>query len=227
MATVKFAPHIMTVRGSVGNLTYSKNRPGHFMRERVIPRTSQTLSQLRQRQRHANAVDRWRNTLSDAQRVVWNDLALLTVFRSPTCNAYHPSGFSLYVRANVFRRVCSQAFEDVPDTVAAALPPTMTMGADAIPGESYVTADADWHDGKTGRIIFYSSPDLDQSVYYYRGPWVAKVNFAIALLGGLPLLISTIGALPVGKRRWFAIKALYGTQGTIITWRQHTFWDRN
>lgn len=225
MATLKLAPHIMTVRGHVGNLVYSMNRPGNFIRERALPRYSQTLPQLNQRSRHAIVVDYWRNTLNDAQRIVWNDLALVTVFRSPTCNAYHPSGFSLFLRANVFRLSISQAIVAVPDTVAAALPSTITVGAGAMAGHPYITADANWHDGKTGYLKWWHSPFVSQSTYYHKGPWPLTSNTTIITLDNLPYFFGSANPIPDGQRCFYKFKAFYGTQGTIITWPQHTHMD--
>lgn len=227
MANVRYAAHIYDIRGSIQNLTHSRNRPGGFLRERVVPRDPQSLLQLYQRGTHAAMVDYWRSTLTNAQRIVWNDLALATTFRSPTCAAYHPSGFSLFLRANVYRVSIGEAVAPVPDSVAAAAPPTFTFGSGAQPGETYITADGDWHDGKTGKFTLAHSYELSQSIYYWRGKVLARASFNIADLAALPLLVGIGYPITAGSRFWIRAKAYYGTLGTIITWPQHAYWDRN
>jgi len=227
MASIQFAAHIETIRGSIGATTFSRNRPGNFIRRHVIPRDPGSLAQLVQRQHHATMLDRWRNTLTNDQRIVWNDLAMATSFRSPTCRAYHPTGQSLYLRANVFRRALALAPVDVPDTVAQATPSTFTLGAGGVAGYPYITADADWHDGKTGNVAVWSSPMLSQTVYYWRGPWTRVPGFAIVALAGMPLAITLSAALDDGDRVFLRFKAVFGTQGTVVTIPQHAYWDYN
>ena len=227
MATVQYAAHIHQIRGSMGNATYSRNRPGNFMRTRVVPHDPATLPQLEQRNLHAFVVDYWRNTLSDAQRLVWNDLALITDFHSPTCRSYHPSGFSLFLRANVFRVNTLSAVEVVPDAVATSPPTPFDVGSGAVAGRSYITADYDWHDGKTGKVFAWFSPDVSQSTYYYRGPWPSFWCFNINALAALPYALGATNVLADGFRRWIRFKAWFGTQGTILTYFQHAYWDRN
>lgn len=219
MATTKYAAHIADIRGTVGNATFSRNRLGGYVRNHFIPADPRSFKQIRRRTYHHNAVGAWHNTLSDAQRIAWNDLGLQTTFINSAGVQYHPSGFNLYMRMYLFCSISGEAIDhDAPDAATAAAPPlTITLNALA---QFKCTANEGWNIGKTGYIAFHISPILGPAIYSYSGPWKHYTTFTIAAFAaGIPNgVIGFDAEATKGDRLFLRSKAYYDSgDGHTVT----------
>lgn len=91
--------------GSVGGLTYSRNRGGLYTRRRAIPTNPATEAQGIARTNMATAVSLWTNTLTSAQRAGWNTYAQNTPTVDVLGQAQTLSGQQMFVRNTTTRLV--------------------------------------------------------------------------------------------------------------------------
>lgn len=97
---MKFQSQVYTAAsGSIGGITYSKNRGGMYSRARVIPSNPATERQGIARENLATAVAVWTNETSPAQRQAWSSYAIAT----PTVDALGAqmtlSGQQMFIRS--------------------------------------------------------------------------------------------------------------------------------
>ena len=71
MARVKFSPIVTNISGSVGGVTFQRNKFGHTMRQKPLPTFTPSVSQLAVRTHMATVQRAWQ-ALTDAQRTQWN-----------------------------------------------------------------------------------------------------------------------------------------------------------
>lgn len=91
------------VSGSVGGLTYAHNRGGMYTRARAIPTNPNSTAQQTVRMYFGIAATRWRDVLTAAQRLAWENYAA----NSPVTDVFGDpiilSGQQMYVRCNTVR----------------------------------------------------------------------------------------------------------------------------
>lgn len=224
MATIKPAPHVSAIRGSLDNATYSANRLGPYLKERKAPRNQRTSRQVTQRANYAYAVSRWRTGLSEAQRIAWNDLALLTNWINPAGMAYSPSGFQVFMRQALFLLAHgSHVIETAP--ASAAIPATTTTYSFLAPGNILTVTRDPAYASKNGYLGFslteplsagrYSPPTYfplthTEQVFSFTDP---LVNFM--LFEDLPCPANTVRFL----RMVFAVPS---GSGWAVSWPQVT-----
>ncbi len=88
------------VSGSVGGLTFARNRGGLYTRARAIPTNPNTASQVAARTALSTLVDAWTTILTLAQRDAWETYAkntpVVNVFGDPKLL----TGQQMYIRSN-------------------------------------------------------------------------------------------------------------------------------
>lgn len=89
--------------GSIGGVTYSRNRGGQYTRTRSIPVNPNTESQGIARENMATAVATWTNTLTDAQRQAWATYAQATPTVNRLGNQLILSGQQMFIRSATAR----------------------------------------------------------------------------------------------------------------------------
>lgn len=95
----KFGAIVVDGRGKAGGHVFSKNKGGAYMRTKVTPTNPNTSAQAQARSILASLSQQW-STLSDSQRLAWNnavaDYATTDIFG----DIKNPSGINLYVKLN-------------------------------------------------------------------------------------------------------------------------------
>jgi len=223
MPTVKYAPHISDVRGSMGNTTYSRNRLGNYLKVRKPPLNRRSLEQLLRRQIHTLGVAHWRSINPPSLRVDWNDLALLTTWYNRAAIPYSPSGFNAFMRMYNFCKESGQAMDyDAPDA-AAATPPTFEFAA-LEEDDVAVTVDNGWCTDKTGWLKFWLSPALSRAAYTFSGSWLETAWYDIDVVeAGLNnFKIFDCPPVDLPKQRLSVVaKAIFDSgAGHTVTWPQ-------
>lgn len=89
--------------GSVGGLTYSRNRGGQYTRRRAIPSNPSSERQGIARENLAAAVSAWTNDLTSAERTAWASYAQSTPFVDSLGQQIILSGQQMYVRTYTSR----------------------------------------------------------------------------------------------------------------------------
>lgn len=100
MALVKYGGGIIQMSGSIAGNTYARNRFGNYARARTKPTNPNSSPQQSVRSAVSDAVGRWANTLTAAQRTAWNLYADSVDMLNRLGETVQLSGFNHYVRSN-------------------------------------------------------------------------------------------------------------------------------
>lgn len=102
MARVKFSPIVTDIAGSVGGVTFQRNKFGNTMREKPLPLNPATSAQYGVRQKMVTIQKAWQD-LTDAQRLQWNrflDFSGQVTMRNRNVKL---SGHALYIKYQMLR----------------------------------------------------------------------------------------------------------------------------
>jgi hypothetical protein len=94
------SPIISHGSGSMGGSTYSHNRYGQYMRNRVVPVNPNSSRQAAVRSVFADLTQHWLNTLSTAQREAWDNYAANVAVQDKLGDSIYLTGFNHYLRSN-------------------------------------------------------------------------------------------------------------------------------
>lgn len=105
MARIKLGPLITDISGSIGMATIQRNRFGHSLRLKPLPKYSETPAQYVIR-RHMITIQAAWQALTDAQRLQWDrfiDFSGQTIRKD---RSVHLSGHKLYLKYQLWRLMC-------------------------------------------------------------------------------------------------------------------------
>jgi len=101
---MKFLSQVYTaVSGSVGGLTYSRNRFGMYTRARATPVNPNTIRQQEVRASMSSMVVYWHATLTAAQRAAWGVYGANTPIVDALGQSQNLSGQQMFLRSNIAR----------------------------------------------------------------------------------------------------------------------------
>lgn len=89
--------------GSIGGLTGSRNRSGLYLRARAVPVDPNTSRQQVVKSSMTSLVNAWVETLTDPQRVSWNDYAANVPVTNALGDSVNNTGQNWFVACNVPR----------------------------------------------------------------------------------------------------------------------------
>lgn len=191
MALVGFAGGIGAMSGSVGQVTYSHNRFGPYVRRRAIPVNPNTNRQTAVRTAAATLASRWSTTLTQLQRDQWEVYAANIVRSNALGAQIKLTGFNHFLRSNVEAMVHSRQ-------VLYVGPTNLTL-PDQIPGISAVidvatqqiavtfNNEGDWASQPNGSLYVYMSQPHNAGTNFIGGPY----RFADVISGEGPGPVSS------------------------------------
>lgn len=101
MALVRFGSTISEIRGSINGATFSRNRAGAIIRNRITPINPNTMSQAQIRYLFSYVASQWAS-LNQNQKTQWNDYAkTLTFWVNRLGESYTPSGRQVFQYCNI------------------------------------------------------------------------------------------------------------------------------
>lgn len=180
MALVKYGSAITQLSGSVGGVTYARNKGGAYLRARTSPTQPNSALQTGARTLFSAAVNTWTNTLTSAERLAWSSYAAAVPYTNIFGETRYYTGQQRYVqcyiaRVNAGGLVTAAATAPTTYTEAASvsfLTMSMTAGA-ATPGNTALVKNsagpADIVAGDSLLIHFGSA--ITQAKEYFNGPW--------------------------------------------------------
>jgi hypothetical protein len=181
---VKFKPTIAgEASGSIGALTFSHNRGGAYIRNRVIPVNPNTSFQQAVRGHVATLTSYWLNILTAVERAAWDVYALNVPLIDALGEPRNAGGLGMFVRSNVSRL---QAGE--PQVDAAPVIYNLGEFTDPVPGVASAAAQTlslaftngdDWANEDDSALLVYLSRGMNASINYFKGPY----RFAVAIQG--------------------------------------------
>lgn len=161
--------------GSIFGLTASRNRGGAYFRARTMPVNPQTSLQTAVRNAMSTLSARWSQTLTDAQRLLWQAYADNVPVTDVLGDPRQLSGQQMYLRSNVPRIQAGLAIVD-------AAPTLFTLGVLTNPGVVSLTAATDvlsisfddsdpWASASGGALLVYVSRPVSPSIGFFKGPY--------------------------------------------------------
>jgi len=112
-------PILGTLRGSIGDNTFSHNRGGDYVRRRVAPTNPNTTRQQTMRTLLATLAGLWSSTLTAAQRSQWNTWAENQSKEGPLGNTINWTGINGYVSCNCHLLDAADTRIDAPPIVVS------------------------------------------------------------------------------------------------------------
>lgn len=169
---------VAAVSGSIGGVTFSRNRGGPYMRTRAIPVNPNTTFQQEVRSLMATLTSGWIDDLTEDQRAAWDTYALNVHLPNPLGADRNVGGLGMYVRSNIPRLQADPAtyprVDDAPTIFNLGTYTLPTLG-NAI--ESAQTADVtfdntdDWAGEAASGLLIFGSRAKNPSINYMKGPY--------------------------------------------------------
>ena len=224
MATIILGNIVTDARGKVGDVVYSRNNAGPFIRQRVDPVQPDSQLQLDQRALMTAISHAWSATLTETQRATWRKYGNQWPRPNRWGNLTGNSGQNHFVRANAYIYRVNQT---IPFTSAPPGPPlqrpAFTFTADgtadtitiALPPTTFPVP-------FTGlRLYAFAGEPTSQGVNYFSTPWrYAATNLYNGSWATTPWTFANPWPSDVGQRAWAYLVAQDDAGGNLSTRHQ-------
>lgn len=204
---------ISVASGSVGGLTYSRNRFGMYLRNRSLPVNPASSFQVAIRNAMASLTTRWVETLTQAQRDAWEVYASNVSVLNKVGDVVFLTGLNMYVRSNVQRQVHGLGLIDAaPTTFDLGTMSPITATTDAAADDVDIAFDNTdgWAIATGGYLLVYASRPQNSTINFFAGPY----RFAGLVIGAAtpptsPATMTLPFPIASGNRVFFKANALY------------------
>ena len=210
--------------GSVGGLTYSRNKYGAYTRIRAMPVNPASSYQSTVRGFLAACVATWTTILTVTQRAEWETWAMNTPQTGPLGETIIISGQNAFVKMNTFRMQMGLSVGlSAPIVFAnAVLTPTTIISATAstdVLSIGFNNADL-WATASSGRLAVYTGRPQNASKMFFAGPYrlAGFINGAVTPPTS-PLPITAAFPFAVGQRIHCRFRAMNGDARISTSWR--------
>ena len=174
MALVNFGGGVSQVSGSIGGTTFSRNRGGPYMRTRAVPINPGSPAQSAVRGAMSQLTSLWSDTLTQAQRDLWDTYALNVPLPNALGEPRNVGGLGMYARSNIPRIQAGLPRVDAAPVIFNLGDFTVPSLASATaPGDLSLafTAADDWVGEDDAALLIYSSRGNNASINYFKGPF--------------------------------------------------------
>lgn len=147
------------MRGSVGNITYSKNAYGSVVKKKGRPPKFSTTQANLQKSRFKYLSQYWSANLDDSQRLAWDNASINFPHTNSLGVTIYLTGFNLFEEFNGTLLLIGQPIINVPPTpVSVPTPTAVLLTADA--GTQTITGEIQPNPVPVGTtyVIFITSP---------------------------------------------------------------------
>lgn len=185
MALLKLGPMVADIRGSVGGVTFARNRGGAYARNRTAPLNPQSPRQVAVRTILAQLATAWTITLTQAQRDAWELYADNVPLPNSLGELRKVSGLAMYVRTNSLIIDTGGLRLDAAPTIFTlgnTVTPTVTISAGTDTGSVTALAGVDLLTEDV-RLLFQQGTPQNQGVGFFKSPfrrWNAGLFDAVA-----------------------------------------------
>lgn len=175
---MKFKSQVYTeASGSIGGVTYSRNRGGMYTRARAKPTNPNTPEQQIVRAIMASLTAAWVNDLTAGNRNSWDAYAAATPITNLLGEPVNVGGLGMFIRSNSPR--LQSGFPRVdnysgPNNLGGYTEPdwTTVVASEATQDISLPFDETDnWVDGDDNALILWASRPQNLSVNYFKGPY--------------------------------------------------------
>lgn len=172
------SPIVSRGSGSIGGMTWSRNRGGMYVRSRATPTNPNSPQQQAVRSAAAQLAALWSSTLTQVQRDAWDLYAENVELPNPLGAPRNVGGLGMYVRSNVSRIASAVAglvrVDDAPAIfdLGEYTAPTLISATGATNVISVGFTDTDeWVDEDAAALLLYTSRPQNPGVNFFKGPY--------------------------------------------------------
>jgi hypothetical protein len=216
---MKFTSQVLAAAsGSVGGVTYSRNRYGMYQRRRAVPVNPATGLQLAVRSALTAGVNAWTALLDDAERAAWTLYAANVPMIDRLGQSQNLSGQAMFLRTFVF---AEQVIGAGSGASFYAAPTTFDLGDFTTPvptwseagGLSLAFTNTDAWAGEAGSYmgIFQGTPQ-NPSRTFFKGPFRLAGSIAGLLVPPVSPKVIAAASLPFvvteGQLEWTRVRVL-------------------
>lgn len=186
--------------GSVGDVVFSHNQHGPYIRDRTFPTDPATPQQLAVRGFMTQLVTAWRTALTPTERRAWDAFALAVPRRTALARRTNAGGLAMYIRANVPRLqagpVVSPRVDQAPTSFTA---PPLTLITRVVLNyvddtlHPFFDPDDAWANEFRSPVLFWASPPVAPTRNFYKGPY----RFAGEINGGPLGVVQNPATIPL------------------------------
>ena len=195
MALLLLGPLAAQISGSIGGLTFARNKGGDYCRNRTVPVAPQTILQLNARAAFGALSARWGSVLTAAQRSSWDAYAAAVPLVNPLGESISVSGQNMYIRGNMIHLLGSLSpvdnapFTNTLGPAVADFEFTATGSTSLLEITSF-SSPADPADN----VLIQQSGPQNTSVNFYKGPWrIVAVKTVATILATYPAPYPILG----------------------------------
>jgi hypothetical protein len=222
MALFKLGGIVVDARGSLGGLTFSRNKSGAYGRARVKPINPNTPRQTAIKSIMAFISQLWRSGTSVAERAEWAVFASNVPATNKLGESINLSGYNQFVKSNMVAKNAGLP-EILNGPVLFTLPGT-DPSYDVVPSEATqdlaITFDdtADWVGEDGAALIVEMGIPQDESIAFFNGPWRNAGNIKGAVVP--PVTGDTVPApFPlVALQKIFTRAKIIRADGRVSAW---------
>lgn len=208
MALVRFGGGIVQASGSIAGNVHARNRFGNYIRPRTKPVNPNSAGQVLMRSIISSLVQRWRVTLTAAQRTAWATYASAIQMSNKLGESINLTGLNHYVRSNSIKLQATYVEVDAGPTVLA-LPekdPTLSLVADASDQKLVLTINETlpWFTEPNAFLQVEQGQPQNVTRNFFGGPW----KFAGVIPTGdvAPHDLTAPFTLVTGQKTWIACR---------------------
>lgn len=217
---VQFGGGITKMSGSMAGNTYARNRSGNYMRARAIPINPNTAGQQRARSALAMLAERWKETLSDAQRIAWNLYGSSVNMLNKLGETIKLSGYNQFIRSGSFLSQYGMTIIDA-GPVDFTLPdhdPTLAITASEATQQVMIAFDDNlaWASEDDAYLsVLFGSPQNPQR-FFFGGPWkgVRYLSGDVGAPLASPLPVGSLQQITEGQKLWCQFR-IYRADGRV------------
>lgn len=164
---------IAAASGSMGGLTFSRNRGGQYIRARAVPVDPATAQQIVVRNALTTLVTRWGDVLDDAQRALWDVYAFNVPVTNALGNEIFLTGLNMYTRTNVPVIQAGFAIVDAAPTIfnlGTFTEPIYSNPTSLLISTAFDNTDA-WANEDDSQMLLYASRPQNPTINFFKGPY--------------------------------------------------------
>jgi len=202
--------------GSIGGMTWSRNRGGMYIRSRATPTNPNTTFQQKVRSAAAQLAALWSNTLTQVQRDAWDLYAENVELPNALGVPRNVGGLCMYVRTNVPRIQCGVAGVARIDNAPAIF--DLGVFTEPVVGDCTAAADTislaytntdEWAIEDGGALFIFTSRPKNPGTNYFKGPYrlAATVEGVTATPPTSPEVVDAAFLFEAGQRLFVFARA--------------------
>jgi len=207
MALLKLGPVVAGVSGSIGGTVFARNRAGAYARARTKPIIPVSARRDVVQARLTSLVSWWHDTLTPAQRALWDAKGAASTLLNRLGESYTPTGMNLYIRSNALLHLAGTALVTTPpvNIHAPALAPVLAWTTAV--GIQISSIGLFLHTF-SGCVIVRHSPLHANGENFWKGPWGEATTFACSTLSSLPKTIVASALLTANSRSFIELQVV-------------------